>query len=1070
MDTKKIFLTILSIVFKINFLFAIPSISNVVTLPTNNVELYSNFEVTFNLNNYSNPYNPNIINSYCEFWSPSGKYHKVYGFYYEDYTKTNTNCSPFPCEILTPNGIKNWKVRFTPNETGNWQYNITAIDNSGNTIYPTSNKLYFTCIASSNEGFIEKANNKFFKRTTGEFFFPVGENVTSYTSPKYRESLTYGTNEYKYYIDSLSYNKANFIRVFLDVYEGMALVGYDYTLNTMFGFDLYNQKDAYQLDWIFNYAKTKGINITLCLFNYTSWGDSDKLFCWGSWSGANPYKNKGIIETPYQFFSNTTAINETENILKYIVSRWGYSTNLVAWELWNEVNQIQPANPTLTPPSTFRNDISNWHQRMYNFIKSIDPYKHLITTSFAGEYSSNNIDVFRYMDFSQTHNYTDFDTYPEAMIDFQYHLFGTTKLSMNNFNKPYVTGEWGYDKPEPWTAVDSKGVELHNSLWSSSFSTAFGSASNWWWNNYIDPNHLYYLYKPVSVFMNSLPIPSELFYPHSIVKSNGLRAYYMKNTNSDTIYGWIQDINFQFKNLNSSQNGKNYLQTLDPTYKPNPSSSFNTINIPVNQNNKQYIVKLYSAETGLEIQSQTKISYNLKIEVDIPSSLRTSTFGDAVFAIYLDCDKFIWREGVLSDNTYQNVSGNIVCDKINGQVYYKTFDNKIHAMWWDQNSNSWQWSALNNSANNVAGDLVIKQDGSQIFYRTIDNKINAIWWDSNIQNWQWSTLNNSANNVAGDLAINQDGNQIFYKTIDNKINAICWNSNIQNWQWSELNQAANGNVKGPIAVNSNGQAFYRTLDNKLNAIWWDSYTGIWNWSNLNNAANSNVSDNITINTNNQVFYRTLDNKLNAIWWDSYTGIWNWSSLNNAANNVAGDIMADITGKIFYRTTNSNINCIYWSNGSWFLSNLDNSTSSNVYPGNIATDDLGNIFFRGSNNSIHRIYYKSQCFNISSTSFQEKALIDRVFSENISNDKFDKNSESEILIYPNPANNKISVVTGKNIENLYIYNINGKHIKEIKNLNESEVEIDISKYNDGFYFIKAHLTNGELINSKFIIKH
>lgn len=1058
MKTKRIYLIIMSVVFKINFLLATPSISNVVTSPTNNVGLHGKFEITFTMNNYSSPYNPDIVNSYCEFWSPSGKYYKVFAFYYEDYTKTSSNCTPYQCEILTPNGINNWKIRFTPDEAGNWQYKITATDNSGSITHPITNTLSFACISSKNKGFIVKANNKFLKRTTGEFFFPVGQNVPWYGSPTFQGTQTFGTNEYQYYIDNISINKGNFIRVWLDMYEGIALVGYDYTTQQNY-FNLYNQKDAYQLDWIFNYAKTKGINVMLCLFSHSAWGDTG--YCNNNWSYRNPFNsnNGGIISTPYQFFSNSTAISATKNLLKYIVSRWGFSTNLVSWELWNEVNQIQAHN-LLSPPGTYASDILNWHVIMYNYIKSIDPHQHLITTSYAGGITSSNESVFAVMDYTQSHDYKN----PIANIydDFQTHFYVVAESSINIMDKPYMNGEWGFSDSDLWTQFDPKGFELHNSLWSSAFSTALGSVSNWFWDSYIKPNNLFGVYKPISEFMNSIPVPSQLFYPYK-VSDNGLRTYYMENSNNDTIYGWSQDINFHFQNLRLTTNGNNYLQTLNQNYKPSPSSSINEINIPVNQNNKQYIVKWYSAETGLVFQTNTVISNNNLVKIYIPQSLRASTYGDAVFSIYfdLDCDIYKWREGTLSNNSYQNVSGDVVCSKITGQVFYKTFDNKIHSMWWDNNSNTWQWSAVNNAANNVGGDLAITQDGSQIFYRTTNNKINSIWWDSNIQNWQWSELNQAANgNVRGPIAVGSN-DQVFYRTLDYKLNNIWWNSSTGTWCWSNLNNAASGNVGDALTISSDVQVFYKTIDNKLNNVWWNSSTGTWWWSSLNNAANGNVCGNITITPNDQVFYRTCDNKLNNIWWNSSTGIWDWSGLNNSANNVAGDLMADNAYKIFYRNTNSDINCIYWTNGSWYWSSLDNSTSNNVYPGNIATDNLGNVFFRGSDNSVHRIYYKSQCYNIPSTNFQKNTLLDSDYSENTNNDKFA--GDSEIAIYPNPTSSQLTILSNQTINELTIIDIAGKIIMVTK---DNTNTINVADLSDGIYFIQL-ITENRTITKKFI---
>lgn len=1065
MKTKKILIFILSFFIIANLSEAAPVITNVTVNPSANVSVFDKLEITFNLNNYANPYDPAVINAYAEFWSPTGKYYKVFAFYYSDYNKTNSNCTPYQCEILTANGINNWKIRFTPDEAGSWQYRISASDNAGTTVYPAVKKTIFTCVSSNNEGFIVKANSKFLERTTGEFFFPVGQNVSWYGSPVFWGQQTFGTNEYQYYIDSVAGSNANFIRVWLDMYEGMALIGYDFTTQQNY-FNLYNQKDAYQLDLIFNYAKAKGVNIMLCLFSHASWGDAG--YCCNSWSNRNPFNsaNGGMISTPFQFFSNQTAINTTKNLVKYIISRWGFATNLVAWELWNEVGQIEGFNPNLTPPSTYSSDLLNWHVTMYNYIKSIDPFQHLVTTSYAGGITSSNQAIFSAMDFTQSHDYK--DPIANTNDDFQNHFYAVAQGSMNTISKPYMCGEWGFADPSSWSQYDPKGFELHNSLWSSAFSTSLGAVSNWYWDSYIKPRDLFSLYKPVSIFMNSIPLPSSAFTSHKIANTNGLRTYYMLNSGADTIYGWTQDIAFHFQNLRQTANGNNYLQTLNPSYKPGTSSTDNRIYIPVGQNNRQYIMKWYNALSGQLYQSNSSLSVNNNLVINIPQALRNSTYGDAVFAIYLDCDRYIWREGTLSNNTYQNVSGNVVCNKTNGQVFYKTSDNKIHSMWWNPAAGTWQWSALNNAASNVGGDLAITQDGSQIFYRTTDNKLNSIWWDSSIQNWQWSDLNNAANgNVRGPVAVSSNG-QVFYRTLDYKLNNIWWNSSDGSWEWSNLNNAVSGNAGDAIAISSNVQVFYKTLDNKLNNIWWNSSTGTWWWSGLNNAANGNVCGNITITPNDQVFYRTCDNKLNNIWWNYSTGQWNWSGLNNAANNVAGDLMADNAGKVFYRTTNNNINCIYWVNGTWLWSGLDDATAGNVYPGNLATDNLGNVFFRASDNRIHRIYYKSQCFDILSPNFRNYNEFGEYTPDEdsaISTIRHD----GGISVYPNPANEKVMILFTESFDQLSIYDTRGCLVLGVNPDGQRELVIDVSEFRDGVFFVQA-VSGKQFKYEKFVVKH
>jgi hypothetical protein len=1043
---------------------ATPIITNLITSQVNNVELYSKFEISFDLNDYANPYDESIINVFCEFWSPSGEYFKVYAFYYQDFVKTNQNCTPYPCEVLNSNNEYCWKIRFTPDEIGKWQYKLTAADNSGSITYPSNSLLNFKCISSSNLGFITKANNKFLKRTSGQFYFPVGENLAWYNSPDFWGQQTFGTNEFIYYIDKLANNKVNFIRVFLDVYEGMALVGYDYTTQTNY-YNLYNQKDAFQLDQIINYAKTKDVNIMLCLFSHASWGDSS--YCNNNWSTKNPFyeQNNGPLTTPFEFFTNNSAISATKKMIKSIVSRWGFATNIVSWELWNEVNEIKKFNPSLTPPITFENDIYNWHLSMYNYIKSLDPFNHLITSSNSGDSIISANSIYSIMDYSQSHDYK--DPVSNNSDDFQNHFFQVAKDYLDTFNKPYMNGEWGFTESNIWLQHDPNAFELHNSLWSSAFSTAFGAVSNWWWDGYINQNNLFSLYKPISVFMNSLSIPSESFNSFKIHNVNGIRTYYMKNSNSDTIYGWAQDMNFHFQSLKSTENGINYLQTFNQIYRPNPSSSNNEIIIPVTNNNNTYIVKWYNALTGLEYQTSYEQSSNSSIKINIPQDLRSSEYGDAVFAIYLDCDKNIWREGILNDNTYTNVNGNVVCNKNNSQVFYKTFDDRINSIWWDDTSNTWKWSGLNNSAINVAGDLTISINGTEVFYRTIDNNINSIYWDTIINNWLGSNLNQVTNgNVKGPISVSSN-NQVFYRNNDDKLNNIWKNPSTGLWEWSNLNNSTNSNVGNSIAISSDSKVFYKTTDSKLNGIYWNPSSGNWVWSNLNNSVNGNVSGNLHVSPNGQVFYRTNDKKINNIWLNSSTGNWEWSNLNNSSSNVAGDIMSDNYGKIFYRTIDSDLNCIYFMNNSWQWSSLDNAAITKIKQGNIAIDNFSNVFFRGFDNKIHRIYFKSQCFSIESPYFQKNESDTLLTLENINESTINVDNV-KLIIYPNPAFNEVTLVAQEPLTNIYLFDLNGNLINEISNIKVNAIDFDISNYQSGFYFLMARFANGSYSTEKFII--
>lgn len=68
------------------------------------------------------------------------------------------------------------------------------------------------------------------------------------------------------------------------------------------------------------------------------------------------------------------------------------------------------------------------------------------------------------------------------------------------------------------------------------------------------------------------------------------------------------------------------------------------------------------------------------------------------------------------------------------------------------------------------------------------------------------------------------------------------------------------------------------------------------------------------------------------------------------------------------------------------------------------------------------------------------------------------SLEEIIIYPNPTNNFININFSKNIDQINIYSIDGRMIKEAFNVKK----IDVSKLANGLYLIRIGIKNQKLI--------
>ena len=669
----------------------------------NTIGLFDLFEVSFTMgDSYTNPYDPTVISIHAVFVSPDNDSTRVEAFYYEDYTFEKVVFGNRYYEGVSDSlSHIGWKIRFTPTCTGNWKFRLFAKDTNGEVTLPSEGwRDYSFCCTSidDGEGFISKANSRFLRRDivkngVRQFrsFFPIGPNLAWYDCIDYGIfAKPVGVYDYERYMDSL-YGNANFIRIFLSRYQCLSLYGPEYTHFDVLGnpvvyFDTtINQKDSAELDYIISSAKQHGVSIMLCILNHGIFLDQNGLdpsdpSIWAN----NPYGS--LLDNPCDFFKNAHAKAITRNLIRYIVSRWGYATNIVSWEFWNEVDQMFCMCDNY---KHIEQDVLEWHEEMTDYIEKLDPFQHCITTSMASVSQRPYLysHVFTELDFVQNHMYQNIQN-AESRFQFPYTLYKRTLLGHSQYSsKPFFMGEFGFAQNHQFPQYgvkDPYGIDLHNSLWSSLFSTSIGPAAFWWWP-YLDTKGLFKRFKPMLHFCENMPILSESFTAHhtgekighSLVFENGIETYYMINSEEDTIYGWCQDTAFAYQSLrwltdgtqwvptstdtilqfdrNNVYDPAGYVYTLSLAKRPAPSSNTNAIAIPITNQRvgSRYILTWYDAETGnaYNWNSYTYVQQDVNgskfIPIQFPSQIRdlqlgtiNNTFGDVVFSL-IYCDPIV---------------------------------------------------------------------------------------------------------------------------------------------------------------------------------------------------------------------------------------------------------------------------------------------------------------------------------------------------------------------------------------------------------------------------------------------
>ncbi len=410
---------------------------------------YQKAEASFEINgSYSNPYDPDEIeaDAIVKFGTDSMV---VPCFYYEE-TRYNQ------VEWISTHSDKLWKVRFTPQVQGSCTIRIKVKDATG-TSY--SEPVSFEVSKGNQKGFIYVDTNdkQQFRRNTGEMYLPIGNNYP-WTFSRSGSDRMAGIDEH---LDSISKNGGNWIRYWFASFADQSLewTGSDYS-----GLGKYNQMSAALLDSILNNCQEKEINMQLVFYHHGMFSQTVDA----EWS-SNPYNvsNGGILDNPTKFFTDASALKYAKRLARYVVARWGYSQNIFNWELFNEVN-FTGTNSNNTAQKT---NIANWHDAMSQYIKSIDPYQHLITSSTSGDNELLTLmNRCNAMDLLEFHVY---DNDPITAMNTQ------IKTLQKSISKPLLCGEFGIGS----SATVSNNL-LRKIIWNSYMHRV--PAFYWYWDETLD--------------------------------------------------------------------------------------------------------------------------------------------------------------------------------------------------------------------------------------------------------------------------------------------------------------------------------------------------------------------------------------------------------------------------------------------------------------------------------------------------------------------------------------------------------------------------------------------------------
>lgn len=364
-------------------------------------------------------------------------------------------------EIVAPNGGRGllpcfysgadslWTARFTPSQEGT--YRLHFVYSEGGEFVSDFMRLPLKVTQGTSKGFLRPRDNWSFQYDDGTPFRGIGENLcwesrTEDDNPHLSE-LHQQADVYNYdvMLPKLRERGGNFTR--------MWMCSWNFPIDRQDDFnnpryeasdDYFNPSAVARLDHVIELADSLDIKIMLCM-------------------------GQGDVPADAEFFTSEEAKARYRNRLRYIIARWGYSPAIAAWEFFNEVDNIQFADPKNPIPAA---DIAAWHVEMAAYLREIDAHSHMITTSISHR-DIEGLNSVPDIDFNQKHIYKGTASIPQTILRYE-----------REFGKPYVIGESGYE----WDwyknfedIADGLDMDFTRAMYYGLFNPTPIVPMSWWW-------------------------------------------------------------------------------------------------------------------------------------------------------------------------------------------------------------------------------------------------------------------------------------------------------------------------------------------------------------------------------------------------------------------------------------------------------------------------------------------------------------------------------------------------------------------------------------------------------------
>ena len=405
----------------------------------------------------------------------------------------------------------------------------------------------------------------------GDFYFSIDGQQSFIFS---RNVAGYERSQYYQLLDLTQTGGSKFVRVQLDSL-GM---GYSNTGKV-------DESWARKWDDIFETAASNGIYVMPVFGVWYDWNNGNGYSTWKS----NPFNeiNGGPAKTPAELFISDSPTQKLWFVwMKTLIQRWQGRTNIIAWEIFSEVNMA----PGTTQPKAI--DFVNSAALMFH---NADTFHRPVTASLAdfgdwsGFYRSDSLD------FINIHPYPISGKLDATIV-------AEVRSMLAKYRKPVLIGESGLSfetpdsNPPTLTTADRADIGIKHAIWAALVSGAMNGRALWWEDGvavYFPALSWPFIQKyadaelPASNFVRGVDFTD--FQPLTSTSNSGVWGAAVGN--EKMVLGWYRDASGE-----------------PPDWNTQPVISNQTVTLTVPGSAANWKVDFYNTKTGTDILSSALVT------------------------------------------------------------------------------------------------------------------------------------------------------------------------------------------------------------------------------------------------------------------------------------------------------------------------------------------------------------------------------------------------------------------------------------------------------------------------------